>query len=246
MPPFNGRDDKEIMDNVANQELKYNLGEFESISPEAKNQMKILMDRDVNRRPSALGAINNEWFTKVMGNLDAEINIKSLQNQKNFNTKSKLQQAVYFFMVNNMATKEEKNEQIKTFKALDLNGDGKLTREELMHGYNQKNIEFAPNDMELMLAQLDNNQSGAIDYTEFVAAAIDREKLLSKQRMMQCFQLFDKDKSGSISKQELKAMFGGNNKVDENVWTEQIKDVDINGDGEMDFGEFKEMLLKLA
>jgi len=89
-----------------------------------------------------------------------------------------------------------------------------------MAGYEAKNIEFAPDDMENMLGQLDNNQSGAIDYTEFVAAAIDREKLLSKQRMMQCFQLFDKDKSGSISKQELKAMFGGNNKVDENVWSE--------------------------
>jgi len=28
-----------------------------------------------------------------------------------------------------------------------------------------------------MVNTLDNNQSGAIDYTEFVAAAIDREKL---------------------------------------------------------------------
>merc|ERR1711957_946712 len=38
-PPFNGRDDKEIMDNVANLELKYNQGEFESVSSEAKNFM---------------------------------------------------------------------------------------------------------------------------------------------------------------------------------------------------------------
>jgi len=80
IPPFNGRDDKEIMDNVANLELKYNQGEFESVSSEAKNFMRVLMDRDVSRRPSAQAAINNEWFSKVMGNQDAEINIKSLQN----------------------------------------------------------------------------------------------------------------------------------------------------------------------
>jgi Ca2+-binding EF-hand superfamily protein len=43
-----------------------------------------------------------------------------------------------------------------------------------------------------MINTLDNNQSGAIDYTEFVAAAIDREKLLSKQRIEACFRLFDK------------------------------------------------------
>jgi calcium-dependent protein kinase len=41
------------------------------------------------------------------------------------------------------------------------------------------------------------------------------------------------DKSGTISKLELKVMFGGNNKVDDSVWTDLIKEVDINGDGEV-------------
>lgn len=29
-------------------------------------------------------------------------------------------------------------------------------------------------------------------------------------------------------------MFGGNNKVDDAVWTDLIKEVDINGDGEVE------------
>lgn len=33
-----------------------------------------------------------------------------------------------------MATMEEKNELLKTFQALDLNGDGQLTRQELIEG----------------------------------------------------------------------------------------------------------------
>jgi Ca2+-binding EF-hand superfamily protein len=36
--------------------------------------------------------------------------------------------------VNYFATKEEKNELLKTFQALDLNGDGQLSREELIAG----------------------------------------------------------------------------------------------------------------
>jgi calcium-dependent protein kinase len=38
------------------------------------------------------------------------------------------------YMVNYLTTKEEKNELLKTFQQLDLNGDGILTREELLIG----------------------------------------------------------------------------------------------------------------
>jgi len=36
--------------------------------------------------------------------------------------------------VNYLTTKEEKNELLKTFQALDLNGDGQLSKEELIIG----------------------------------------------------------------------------------------------------------------
>jgi len=98
---------------------------FETVSQEAKALIKKMMCKDVDRRVSAQEAINDDWFRKVMGSQENEISFKNLANLKNFNSKSKLQQAVYYFIVNNMATKEEKNELIKTFKALDLNGDGK-------------------------------------------------------------------------------------------------------------------------
>jgi len=39
------------------------------------------------------------------------------------------------FIVNYMSSKEEKQELMKTFQLLDTNGDGKLSREELVAGY---------------------------------------------------------------------------------------------------------------
>ena len=42
------------------------------------------------------------------------------------------------YLVNHLSTKEEKNELEKTFHALDINGDGKLSREELIIGTNHK------------------------------------------------------------------------------------------------------------
>jgi Ca2+-binding EF-hand superfamily protein len=75
---------------------------------------------------------------------------------------------------------------------------------------------------------------------------MDKEKVLTKQRIQNCFQLFDKDKSGQISKSELKSMLGGGDNITEEVWQQLIKEVDGNGDGEIGFNEFREMLVKLV
>ena len=42
--------------------------------------------------------------------------------------------------MNFLATKEEKAELLKTFQSLDLNGDGKLSRDELIIGKQYKYI----------------------------------------------------------------------------------------------------------
>ena len=46
----------------------------------------------------------------------------------------KLQHAIWIYIVSFLATREEKSELFKTFQALDLNGDGQLTRDELLDG----------------------------------------------------------------------------------------------------------------
>ena len=46
-----------------------------------------------------------------------------------------MQEAIWLFLVNYLSTKEEKNELLKTFQALDLNGDGQISKEELIIGF---------------------------------------------------------------------------------------------------------------
>ena len=57
--------------------------------------------------------------------------------------------------------------------------------------------------------QLDTNRDGKIDYGEFITAAVNRTKLLNEENLRIAFTLFDKDGNGSISKDELKAVFHG-------------------------------------
>lgn len=78
-------------------------------------------------------------------------------------------------------------------------------------------------------------------------ATINREQLLSKQRLEMAFKMFDKvsnsititrtttmtfqDGSGTLSIDEIKDLFGVHSGISEKVWREMLTEVDDNGDG---------------
>ena len=77
--------------------------------------------------------------------------------------------------------------------------------------------------------------------------------MLSDKRLQEAFKLFDKvisyltfqDNSGSITASEIKDVLGVGRKVgDEKVWDTLIAEIDVNGDGEISFDEFKVMMTK--
>lgn len=57
--------------------------------------------------------------------------------------------------------------------------------------------------------------------------------------------MFDKDGSGSITPEELKAILGLNAKYSDKVWNEIISQIEHNKDDEVTYEEFKNMMLKL-
>lgn len=58
-----------------------------------------------------------------------------------------------------------------------------------------------------LMSSIDRNGDGVIDFTEFITAAIDKAVLLSKDNLEAAFSLIDKDNSGMITVDELKAVF---------------------------------------
>ena len=95
---------------------------------------------------------------------------------------------------------------------------------------------------------VDADGSGEIGLQEFMQACANRESLLDVESLKVSFAFFDKDRSGSVTTEELKAALGvGDGKnIEEAVWRDVINEVDANGDGEIDFEEFKAMMHKLV
>lgn len=142
------------------------------------------------------------------------------------------------------ASPDDIKEMRATFQALDKNGDGSVTFEELKAGLGHKE------NAETLIALLkgaDTDNSGAIDYTEFLAATMDAQTYMRDDYLRTAFDMFDKDGSGKIDKSELLSLLQGEdmeNTVPKDELQKYINEVDDNGDGEIDFDEFQAMMAK--
>ena len=58
-------------------------------------------------------------------------------------------------------------------------------------------------ELDHLFSKVDTDGSGTIDYSEFVVAAMSQQKLLSYQKLKQAFNMFDKDKGGTITVDEI-------------------------------------------
>lgn len=141
--------------------------------------------------------------------------------------------------------KSERDNLSKVFKAFDTNGDGKLSMEEVKSGYlDHYGRVMSDEEVEAMFRAVDTDNSGFIDYTEFVVAATNQNSLTSEEKLHAAFKMFDKDNSGTISGEEIREVlcFGGTQVLSAEAVDAIIKQVDENGDGDIQFEEFVTMM----
>ncbi len=66
---------------------------------------------------------------------------------------------------------------------------------------------------------------------------------MKEDKLLQAFHSFDRDGSGKISAQELAKLLGQQDHTTK-MFQDIIKENDKNGDGQIDYNEFKEMMAK--
>lgn len=166
------------------------------------------------------------------------------------------------YLSTQLSNKEEKIKLTEIFKSFDKNGDGVLSKDELIQGYAQHlgSIDRASIEVEQILQRVDINGNGTVDYSEFLAANLQLSELLTKEKLQAAFNLFDIDQNGRITVEEIKSLLGGGGNpdtflltgapsgsdfVNPDVWRGIMGEGDTDNDGEITFDEFKIMMEKM-
>jgi len=249
-PPFSDDDENITLSRILKAQYNFDGADWKNISPQAKSLVRKLLNPDMNKRYSALEALNDPWFKLVLGEptLDEPLAISTLNNLKQFRANRKLQHAIWMFLVSYFVTSEERKHLLRRFKALDTLGDGQISKNELIKWCQTLMKSSDPEtEAEEILKDVDNSGSGTINYTEFIIATINRENLLKRDRLESTFKLLDKNGEGFLTADKLEEMFnpGKQRDIDSEFWNEIISEFDQSGDGKLTFQEFKDMMKKI-
>mmetsp|Transcript_27553 Transcript_27553/g.64214 ORF Transcript_27553/g.64214 Transcript_27553/m.64214 type:complete len:500 (+) Transcript_27553:23-1522(+) len=243
-PPFWGDTDKEVLRKVSKGQFSFNPADWKNVSEDAKGLIRSLLKMSPKDRYTAEQALNDEWVReRAPRATNVPIGTGLVDNLKGFRSQNKLKKAALHVIASQMSDAQIKDLR-ETFIAMDENGDGLLTVKELEEGMHKAGMEEIPPELHEIIKDVDSNGSGTIDYTEFLAATLDRKNYIAEDVCWAAFRVFDKDGSGAISKEELTQVLsdGAVAAVAQKDIADLLNEVDQNGDGEIDFQEFMHMM----
>ncbi|MCQ2819858.1 MAG: protein kinase [archaeon] len=239
IPPFNGSTDNAIYRAITKKKFSFPEEEWGYISKDAKDLIcKMICDPE--KRLTAQQVLEHPWITQLAPNASDSLQGLNVKNMRKYKKRNKIQRAIISYIASRL-NDSDVSKLKECFTALDENKDGSLTLEELEKGIKNSGLDF---DISSIFKALDTDKSGKIDYTEFLACCIDKKTYLTAERLNEAFKMLDLDGSGKISKEEIKKALKLDN-IDEATLDKYIKDYDLNGDGEIDYNEFLNLMGKI-
>ena len=251
VPPFDGKNDKDIILSIQKGKYDKNNKKLLNYSKDVQDLLSKLLEVNVDKRLSSYEALNHPWFKNYCGrSLYSNFNIDDIKiyiyNLINYKFQSKFQQLVLAFLVHNIPYNEEIKMILKLFLFFNESGSCKLTKEELTNGlykFTQKDI--VDNTIDEIFILLDGDNNGFIEYEEFLRACVNKKTVLSNENLNYAFKFLDKEKIGTVSIKTIMRVFQNNNERLEEIIKNSIKEVDRDNDGIINFDEFKELMLKV-
>ena len=226
------------------------------ISDDAKDLIRNCLNFDIKKRFSADQALNHNWIkgfkSKELFNQIKNFALvkKFMDNLKNYKSDSIIQETALAYLVHNFPQINDVINACKLFNTLDVNNDGKITKEELFQGLKNiyKDEKIVKSDVDTIFKNIDMDSNGFIEYEEFVRGAVNKKKFLNENILRYAFKYFDKNNTGYINYEQIKTIFGSRIKNQKNIESQLkliIREVDSNGDGKINFEEFSSIMKKL-
>lgn len=245
--PFRADTNDELIKKIKN--CEYEL--MSNISFDAKDLLQKLLEKDRSKRISAKEALTHRFITQnsiaqSRSSLGKDKIQEIMSQVNNYKISKKLQEIFLGFIVFSLDDHPEIKELKNLFQDFDIDGDGRLTKEELVECFKKyKSENEAIEKVDQIMNNLDTDHNGFIECHEFVRASIDPKILVTEENLIRVFKVFDKDMSGKLETKEIASVIAKDMNLEYKDVEEMMKEVDLNGDGELSYSEFKKILASI-
>lgn len=237
--PFDCNSVEEILKRKKKFKLSFKESYWSRVSPVARDLLARCLAQKESERYSAFEAFNHPW-------LKADVSDEILLDNKMvgklwaYSKDSRLVNNIkYFVCAFNELEKKEKN-LIQLFKKMDTDKNGELNKEEILAAYDEHKEIFgaykiSKDQLALLFRQIDLDNSGSIDFLEFIVAVKNFSSELNQKNLKKAFKELS-GKDGYLDLDSLRESLGSN--LPEHEWLVVLKKYDKDGNGKIDYNEF--------
>lgn len=244
--PFNGKTKDELLHKIRREPVSFKGTRWKKISREAKSLLAELLRKKAETRCECIEALSHPWLQGDLQLPDEDIMTEVVASMQHFQTLNMMQKAAITALA--WRASDEDTVHLRTiFESIDRDGNGFVTVEELKRAFELSGVSF-PDNLVTLATQAGTDGNDTIEYTEFIAAAMDKRKILKEEVVWEAFKIFDQDGSGTITKKELmKILTGRTSDKIRQVHGDKAVDnflgeYDESGDDVIDFDEFMGIL----
>jgi len=249
-PPFMGETDGETRRLIRTREVDFRENDWRFVSDEGKELIKKLLSVE-RTRPSADEAFRHEWIKDMAPKASDRKLEGTYQNLKGFSGHGKVKKLAHYALARRL-TMEDLTDMRNEFEIIDRNKDGTVTFHEFKAMLDKRD-EKSAEEMRRVFEAVDLDGNKRIEYTEFLAAALDKRQSAEEHSCWMAFNVFDHDGSGMISKKELKDILENEEKclemtstfgttIDSQSIARCLAECDADEDGQIDFQEFLDVM----
>ena len=212
--PFSGDEDSDILKLVKIGKFSFvpkNI--WRNISASAQDFISKLLVVDPKQRMTAQEALQHPWMTnhrdqktQAMDQNDDELAEEIFDSLQSYRKFAKLKRAALIAIAYTL-NQDDIEASRSQFERLDATKNGFITCEQLKIILINHKVE--PDEVETIFNDIDQDNSGTIDYSEFIAAAMQKRVYLDEERLHDAFHRLDVEGTGYLTKEGLTKILGG-------------------------------------
>eukprot|EP00595_Chromulina_sp_UTEXLB2642_P002040 CAMPEP_0196764076 /NCGR_PEP_ID=MMETSP1095-20130614/5325_1 /TAXON_ID=96789 ORGANISM="Chromulina nebulosa, Strain UTEXLB2642" /NCGR_SAMPLE_ID=MMETSP1095 /ASSEMBLY_ACC=CAM_ASM_000446 /LENGTH=939 /DNA_ID=CAMNT_0042118683 /DNA_START=185 /DNA_END=3004 /DNA_ORIENTATION=- len=206
-----------MITNILAGRYHFNHSTFNNVSEEAKEFVKLLLNKDYTKRITSKEALEHSWLQSNQANQSSNLvkmsttysSTRAISNMKiiAWNSARNIGMIPLVFGLQPQAA----NSMRELFQTFDTDSSGSLSRAEYVKAMAVLAPELTAEDINKLFDIIDIDGDGGISYTEFLAATLD-PRGIDMVELTEAFNLMDADGNGFISIDEIRQMINVDNK----------------------------------